>query len=192
LSPESNLTIIANASLPSGIIKGVELFANDQSLGEVTLSSTNEYNLTWEKIRRGIWSIYAVATDGSGITTTSATVAITVGKRPSVTVVSPSEGTRFPASTNLSVKVKATQPEGSVRKIDFFANDKLIGTANDIGTEKFLLTWRNVPEGFYSLTAVATDDLGVAGKSAPVRVIVGNPSNPSKHYVLKGEPSSIK
>jgi hypothetical protein len=100
-------------------------------------------------------------------------IKIAVGRRPTVSIISPTEGFRFPSQqTNLSIKVKAIQPEGKIAKVDFYANDELIGSAHDIATEQFFLTWRNVREGVYSLTAIATDGMGVTGKSQPVQITI--------------------
>lgn len=174
INPLSNLTLAARASHPSGVISKVEFFVNDQLLGEGTLSQSDKYTFSWQEIRRSVYSITAVATDGSGITTTSAPITIAVSKPSAVRIINPSEGTSFLSQSNLSIRVKATQPEGSIKKVDFYANGTLIGSASDITTDQFLLTWRNVQEGVYSLTAVATDELGVKSKSPPVKIAIEN------------------
>ena len=176
ISPGANVSLTAKASHPSGIISKLEFFANEESLGEGTAAGPNGYVLRWDKVRSTVYSVYAVATDGSGVATRSTPITIKVGTPPKVSIVSPKEGARFPERTNLSISVEATQPEGEVRKVDFYANDKLIGTGNDIATDQFLFTWRNVKEGIYSLTAVATDELGITNKSAPVKVILDRQS----------------
>ncbi|MGH9969248.1 MAG: Ig-like domain-containing protein [Pyrinomonadaceae bacterium] len=176
VEPGSSVTISANVSHPSGVINKVEFFAHGESLGEATPAGINQYELRLKKVERAIYQIVAVATDGSGVTTTSATTTMTVSKRPTVSILSPSEGTRFPSPTNLSVLAQAIQPGDYVRKVDFYANDVLIGSASDIATERFRLTWRNVQEGVYSLTAVATDELGVTGKSPPVKIVLDSTS----------------
>ena len=172
IEPGSAVTIKANVSHPSGVINKVELFANGQSLGEATLSGENQYSLRLKKVERGVFPIRAVATDGSGVTTLSTTTKMTVSKRPIVTVLSPAEGTHFEAPTNLSILVQASQPGSNIENVDFYANEIKIGSAHDISTEHFRLTWRNVKEGVYSVTAIAFDELGVTGKSPPVKIIL--------------------
>jgi hypothetical protein len=113
-----------------------------------------------------------VATDGAGIATTSAPIRLVASLPPTVAIINPSQNAHFPSQTDLSIKVRAAQSDGSINKVDFYANDKLIGSARDIATDQFFINWRDVQAGVYSLTAVATDDLGVTGKSMPVKVTI--------------------
>lgn len=177
IAPGSDVTISARASHPSGLINKVEFFANSESLGEGVLVGQNQYELRRNKIEGGIYSIIAVATDGSGITTTTAPVNVTVTKPPIVSIVNPSEGASFPSLYNINITAKASDPDGSIKKVDFYANDLLIGSASDVGTDRFMMTWRRLPDGVHSLTAVATDELGVTSRSNPVKISVGTPSS---------------
>ncbi|MBA3638841.1 MAG: metallophosphoesterase, partial [Acidobacteria bacterium] len=96
---------------------------------------------------------------------------------PSVTLASPVTGTTFiaPASTTLSAS--ASDSDGTVVRVDFYANAALIGSDN---TAPFQVSWSGVPAGTYTLTARATDDDGAATTSAPVTVTVeaGTPTPP--------------
>jgi uncharacterized repeat protein (TIGR01451 family) len=172
ISPGSDVTITTHASHPSGVINKLELFANGESLGEALATGANDYKLELHKIQRALYSIVAVATDGAGITTTSSPVNITVTKPPAVSIINPSEGALFPSLYNINITAKAST-EGSIAKIDFYANDVLIGSASDIGTDRFMMTWRRLPDGVHSLTAVATDELGATSKSTAVKIGVG-------------------
>jgi hypothetical protein len=60
------------------IINKVEFFANGQSIG-VGSPGGGQYSVGWNSVTQGIYALVAVATDGSGITTTSAPVTVTVG-----------------------------------------------------------------------------------------------------------------
>jgi hypothetical protein len=171
VTPGSDLTITAFASDPSGIVK-VQFFFSEQFIGDGNPVEANKYSLVLKDVRRAAYKIDAVATNSGGFKSISIPVRFTVSIRPVVNIVSPAKVSGFVARTNLSITARANQPGGEVEKIDFYANGKLIGTANDIGTEQFFLTWRNVQNGTYLLTAVATDELGVTGKSQPVRIIV--------------------
>jgi uncharacterized protein DUF11/Big-like domain-containing protein len=171
----ANVTITAHASHPSGLINKLELFANGESLGEAEAIGANRYKLELHKIQRGLHSIVAVATDGSGIKTTSAPANIKVTKAPVVSIINPSEGALFPSLYNINITAKAIS-DGSIAKVDFYADDVLIGSASDVGTDRFMMTWRRLPDGARSLTAVATDELGVTSKSDPVKISVGKAS----------------
>jgi uncharacterized repeat protein (TIGR01451 family) len=172
IEPGSDVTITAHASHPSGLINRLELFANGESLGEAAAIGANQYKLVLHKIQRGLYPIVAVATDGSGITTTSAAANIEVTKPPVVSIINPSEGALFPSLYNINITAKAST-DGSIEKVDFYANEVLIGSARDIGTDRFMMTWRRLPDGVHSLTAVATDELGATGKSDAVKISVG-------------------
>jgi uncharacterized repeat protein (TIGR01451 family) len=177
IAPGSDLVLVVQASHPSGLINKVEVIANGELLGEAAVSGENEYKLELKKIQRALYSIVAIATDASGVTTTSTPVKITVTKPPVVTIVKPSEGASFPSLYNINVTANAIATDGSIMKVDFYSNGDLIGTANDVGTERFMITWRQLPDGVHSLTAVATDELGASSKSEPVKISVGKQSS---------------
>ena len=175
IAPDSDVKISVHASHPSGLINKLELFANGESLGEGTPSGVNQYNLELRNTHRAVYSIAAVATDGSGITTTSTSVNITVNKPPTVNIINPSEGATFPSLYNINITAKASSPDGTIEKVEFYSNGVLIGTSRDVGTDRFMMTWRRLPDGVHVLTAVATDELGVTSKSPPVKISVSNP-----------------
>ena len=166
------LTLAALATHPSGVIKKLQFLANGRLLGEGSLSDVNTYTFDWKAARRGDYSIVAIAIDGSDIQTVSIPVKLVVGKRPEVTFISPRDAARVSASTNMSIAVRAKQADGSIRRVDFYADGKLIGSASDILTETFRFTWRNVPAGKHTLKAVAFDDLGLSETSESITLSV--------------------
>ena len=172
IAPGSDLTLAALATHPSGVIKKLQFLANGRLLGEGSLSDANTYTFNWKAARRGDYSIAAIALDGSDIPTVSIPVKFIVGKRPEVTIISPGDASRVSASTNVSIAVRAKQVEGSIRRVDFYADGKLIGSASDIVTETFRFTWRNVPAGKHTLKAIAFDDLGVSETSDSITLSV--------------------
>ncbi|MCD6051938.1 MAG: type domain protein, partial [Verrucomicrobia bacterium] len=93
---------------------------------------------------------------------------------PVTTITSPTQQQYFPdVGSTVTINVTATDSDGTVARVDFFANGFLIGS--DMETP-FTLDLNSVLAGSYELVARATDNLGVAGDSAPVYVIVGNPA----------------
>ena len=62
--------------------------------------------------------------------------------------------------------------DGTVAKVDFYANGVLIGTDT---TNPYTAVWSNMAVGTYQLTAVATDDAGATRTSAPVAITVATP-----------------
>jgi hypothetical protein len=105
--------------------------------------------------------------------------------RPLVHITAPTNGSIFASPVNISITAEATDPDDAVARVDFFANDHLVG--RDVGTNKpvYSVVWSNVQRGFYLLTAVATDTRGGVGVSAPVHITVTgtNPPPPTNPIV---------
>jgi hypothetical protein len=176
IEPNSIITLTADATDPSDDISKVEFFANDRLIGEAKLAKENQYILDW-KIDRSIYSIVAVVTNSAGVTTTSPAVTVTVSKDPVVSLVDPSTRRRLIGPTIVSLEAMATQFEGSIKRVDFYANDELIGSASDDTNERFFVTWREVTPGQYTLKAIAVNDLGVSALSKTVNITVAKNRN---------------
>jgi len=172
ISPGTNLTLKAIATQPSGVLKKVEFFANGFLVGEGVQAQSSQYSLSWPNVERGRYSIVAVATDGSGVTTTSVPITIKVSTIPKISLIKPVEAARFPALTNVSVIAKTNWALDEVKKVDLYANGKLIGHMTNDELDVFRFTWRSPRAGPYALTAVATNPMGVTGESVPVKIIV--------------------
>lgn len=179
----SNINLGATATHPSGFLSKVEFFANGQLIGAGTLTSGTQYSFLWNNVNSGNYALTAVATDGSGITTTTLPVNLTVDTPPTVSITAPINGTAVASSTNISVSALAQSSGGSIARVDFLANGILIGSASDAGTDKFSITWRRPSDGFYSLTAVATDNLGVSTTSPAITIGVNTPSPQPGEFV---------
>jgi hypothetical protein len=85
---------------------------------------------------------------------------------PEIRIVSPGAGERA-APGNYVLRVETIDPEGSVSKVEYFADGASIGASS---AAPFMLSWNDVPAGTYVLTAVAHDDRGAATTSAAVTV----------------------
>src|SRR5207248_7036795 len=73
---------------------------------------------------------------------------------------------------NIALAATAGDTDGTVGQVELFAGTNSLGVDT---TSPFALTWTNVPTGMYSLTAKATDNLGVISTSAVVNIIVDVP-----------------
>lgn len=87
---------------------------------------------------------------------------------PSVNLEAPRDGARIEASTALTLKASATDPDGTVSSVEFFANGSSLGTDTDA---TYAVTWSDVPAGTHTLTAVATDNDGKTTTSSSVEVV---------------------
>ena len=72
----SDITISANASDIDGSIASVAFYSGDQKLGE---SISEPYNFVWTDVPSGMYTITAIATDDSDVSTTSLPIHIAVG-----------------------------------------------------------------------------------------------------------------
>ena len=120
----------------------------------------------------GAYTLTAVARATSGLTATSAQVSIVVNSPPTITLTSPASGTNYNAPAGITMTANASDSDGSIGKVDFLANGVLVGTGTVAGTNQYNFSWTNVPLGNYTLTAVATDNLGGISTSTPINIRV--------------------
>ena len=166
------ITVTANASDSDGSVTSVAFYASGTLIGT---SATAPYGVTWTGVLAGTYQLTAVATDNAGATTTSDPVPVTVGAPnvpPSVSITSPADGATFTAPATLTVSASASDSDGSITSVAFYANGAPIGTAT---SAPYSVAWSNVSAGSYTLTAVATDNAGSATTSVAVAVTV-NPN----------------
>jgi Bacterial Ig domain/PLD-like domain len=88
---------------------------------------------------------------------------------PTVTLTSPAGGATFTAGATIALAASASDSDGTVAKVDFYAGTTLLGTST---TAPYSLSWTSVPAGSYTLTAVATDNGGATTTSPAVAVSV--------------------
>ena len=95
------------------------------------------------------------------------------GDWPVVTLISPANDTEFPDGAEVTIEAGASDKDGQVVLVEFFANDTL--KIGETSIEPHAITWRNISPGIYTLTAVATDDQGHKRASNRVPIKVGSP-----------------
>src|SRR5215831_2759897 len=97
---------------------------------------------------------------------------------PAVTLTAPTNGSSFTSPANLTVSANATDSDGQIRKVDFYAGTALIGTATTPVGSTYSVTWSGVGAGAYSLSAIATDSGGAAVVSNTANIVVNAPNTP--------------
>ncbi|GAA4899263.1 cellulose 1,4-beta-cellobiosidase [Stackebrandtia albiflava] len=90
---------------------------------------------------------------------------------PTVSLTQPSNGANFAAGQPIALAADASDPDGSVTSVDFYAGDTLLGSDT---TSPYSLQWAAPGDGGHRLTAVAHDDSGDTTTSTPVSVTVGD------------------
>jgi hypothetical protein len=105
---------------------------------------------------------------------------------PSVAIVRPGQGDVFPAGTDIEIVAEASDPNGWITRVDFFAGSKQIGSEEihfiqpppPGETQTFSMTWANVTAGRYALGVRATSDSGKTAYSHPVGIAVEDATRP--------------
>jgi RHS repeat-associated protein len=166
LAAPADVTVTATASDPEGSLAKVDFYQDATLVGTVT---TAPYSITLSQLVSGSYALTAVATDGAGATTTSTAVTIRVNTAPTVSITSPTSGATSAAPANITLAATASDLDGTIASVAFYYGTTLIATRT---TPPYTFTWTGVPQGSYSLTAVATDDLGTSTTSTAVPVTV--------------------
>jgi len=99
--------------------------------------------------------------------------AATPNKPPTVSLSA--AGAPFNAPATVVCSATASDSDGTVSRVDFYAGSSLIGT--DVSAP-YSVNWNNVAAGTYTLTALATDNSGATTQSSPVTVTVNATANP--------------
>jgi plastocyanin len=97
---------------------------------------------------------------------------ITVAASPIVTIDSPTNGAEFPVGVDVPLLATATDPDGFVTQVEFFAGTNSIGVSS---VAPYSVIISNIASGNYLLTARATDNGGLITTSAPVVISVEAP-----------------
>jgi hypothetical protein len=113
---------------------------------------------------------------GINATVVGAVVEAPPNAPPSAEITAPQAGATFASPGPVPITAAATDPDGSVTQVAFFANGSLIGTD---AAAPYQLSWTSVAPGSYALTARSTDNAGASTSSAPVSITVTGNVPPS-------------
>ncbi len=79
------------------------------------------------------------------------------GNEPDITLVNPSNNTVFQTNSIVNITATASDPDGSINKVEFFVNDVFIGTDS---IAPFALPWIAADTGVYAVLVKAIDNDG--------------------------------
>jgi plastocyanin len=181
-SPTNGAMVMANDPLlfsvtatDNMLVKTVEFLDGETFLGSDTNAPYEQPLL----LAPGTHTLAARAVDNLNASTTNK-VAITVdpNKRPSILLLQPTPNQTVSAE-GLDLHVNASDPDGSVVRVDYFADNAddqvtlpvLIGFSTNT---PFGIIATNVPLGRQFITAAVTDNAGASKISSPVPITVGN------------------
>lgn len=171
----ASITIVAEAADQDGNVGLVEFYNGTQKLFEDTDGAP--FTFVWDNAPEGIHTLTAKATDNLGANSTSAPVdvIVLVNVQPDVSILSPENNATFIAPANITIIATATDPDGSIARVEFFADANEIGEDDD--GPPYVYNWTNVPAGNYQITANAVDNNGASRVSDPITVVVNMPVN---------------
>ncbi|MBM3835837.1 MAG: DUF11 domain-containing protein [Verrucomicrobia bacterium] len=94
-----------------------------------------------------------------------------INRPPNVELITPLNRSVFPTGADINLLATATDADGSVERVEFYAGSRWLGRAL---SRPYSLTWSNVNVGDYVFAAVATDNLGLTNRSEIVQVAVSD------------------
>lgn len=112
---------------------------------------------------------------------------------PEVTLLSPSSGERYYPGDNISIKAQASDADGTITKVEFYADDAKIGEDSVPSDGIYEFLWENVPEKMsgYEIKAKAIDDKSAETLTIPVNISVMGIKDPLVTFAKPAENINI-
>ena len=184
------ITAFATNSSPAFPVDWVEFFSGTNNLG-YAVSTNGIFQISWWPPQPGTNILTAYAVNTNGITAWSAPVTNYVRGLPSVTINSPTSGEYFHATpTNLIILATATADRSAITNVAFYSGTNLLGNATNGIANVYSITNR-MTNGFYTLTAVATDTNGATGQSYPVAIVIDPTNFPPEVYAGPDQTNTV-
>lgn len=109
-----------------------------------------------------------------------------VNQVPQVSITEPAVNALFAVGTEVLIKAQATDPDGTIQKVEFFANNNTLCTVTQAPYE-----CRFTPAvGVFSLTAQATDNVNATATSAAVAITVNAAPQPPTVTITSPAPNA--
>ncbi|HWA29296.1 MAG TPA: Ig-like domain-containing protein [Lacunisphaera sp.] len=171
----ATIQLAATAADEDGAVAKVEFFRGEVLVGEDTNAP---YELTLTDVTPGSHALFARATDNTGETADSAMVTVAVtnpNQNPTISLTAPVDGAMFTSPPAVTVAATAGDSDGSVVRVDFFQDEKLIGSDT---AAPFEFNTGTLAAGSYVFSAVAVDNGGSTTTSTTATVRVMNANEP--------------
>jgi Bacterial Ig domain/Carboxypeptidase regulatory-like domain len=187
--PTVTMTSPASGAAVSGTIAVTATAADNVSVGSVQFQldganlgaadAASPYVYSWDstKTANGSHTLRAIATDGAGNTTTSASVTVTLDNTtkdttaPTVTVTAPASGAKV--SGVVTVSANATD-NVSVASVQFQLDGANVGAADSASPFTYSWDTTKATNAAHTLRAIATDGAGNSTTSTAITVTVSN------------------
>jgi 2',3'-cyclic-nucleotide 2'-phosphodiesterase (5'-nucleotidase family) len=162
------LPLTAAVADPDGVVVKAEFFEDGVKLGEKS-GFPWVWDLANPTVGAHVYRVVVTDQDGATAEVTKAVTITAANQAPVIAITSPADATTAPAPYTVAFKVNATDADGSVKSVDYYAGATKLGTSTNA---PFSFSFANAPVGPHILTAVAIDNLGLTSTSAPVNVTV--------------------
>jgi hypothetical protein len=180
----SGIDLNADAVDPDGSVARIDYYAGDTLVGSAVTPSAYTANATypfhWAGMSAGTYILRARATDSRGAVAVSDPITLTIAppnQPPSVYLTAPASGAVFGATAPIVVAAEASDSDGSVAKVEFYADYARIGTAT---APPYTIVWSGAKSsGQYALTAWATDNRGTVTVSQDVPITISANAPPT-------------
>jgi len=183
LPQTSQLTLV---TVPAGLtltLEGQPVKAPSTVTGVVGIErdlGANDQNLNGRRYRLASWSdggaaAHTISTPSSNTTFTATFTDIgqATDDPPTVALTAPTNGSTGTTGTPINLTATAIDAEGSVAKVEFYDGDTKLGEDT---TSPYAFSWTPTTAGAHSLTARATDNVGLVASSAAVGVTINSSS----------------
>ena len=164
------LALTATASDSDGSITSVQFRVNGVNHGVALTNSP--YITSFTPSSAGTYTITAIATDNFGLTATSNAVSITAetsaNQAPTVNITSPANNAVLTTDEAVTITATATDPDGTISSVQFKVND--VNLNAPVTSPPYSTSWTPTVSDSYTITAVATDNLGLTATSNAVSV----------------------
>ncbi len=173
----ASLTLSATPTDSDGSIAQVAFYNGESLLGTVTQAP---FSITLHQVLAGSYNITAQAKDDLGATGTTSPISVTVDPQTELTLVASPNNSNAPA--NITLTASTANLSGTVTQVEFFNGVTSLGV---ISQAPFTFSWNNLAAGIYTVTAKATDSLGVVTVSQEVDVTVGDGTGAEQVYYVE-------
>jgi hypothetical protein len=179
----ATVNLSAVASDPDGTVATVSYLANGNMVGTAT---TAPFAVAWVPGAAGSYVVAAQATDNSGNVTLSTPMTVTViaNRVPTVAVTAPGTGSVARVGTVTNLTATASDADGTVASVQFFANGVALGAADT--TAPYAAAWTAAAEGVYRITALVLDNSGASALSTETYVLAVAPGAKGADTVYAG------
>ncbi|MCK9561371.1 MAG: endo-1,4-beta-xylanase [Bacteroidales bacterium] len=93
---------------------------------------------------------------------------------PTVSLTAPQNNASFNAQANITITATASDSDGTISKVEFYAGSTLVGTKS---SSPYSVVWQNATSGTHQITAVAYDNSGATTTSSARTITVSQPAN---------------